>query len=181
MARTFSNHRRQILPALAALLLLALLVAGCSGQEAKPNDVQQAQNQTITLYFVQNTPTDFWLVPELRQIPQQPDMPKAALEELIKGPTDPELNGLIPKETKVLDVTVKNFTAYPNFSSEITRMSVGSSGEALVIASIANTLIKFPGVEQVVILVEGQQLETLAGHVDLTEPIGRNEHLLKLE
>ncbi|MHB1420812.1 MAG: GerMN domain-containing protein [Bacillota bacterium] len=174
------GHGQRILTFLTALLLLSLLISGCSGQGVKPEN-QQVQNQTITLYFVKNTPTDFWLVPELRDIPQQPNMPKAALEELIKGPTDPALNGFIPKATRVIDVTVKDFIAYPNFSQDITRMSVGSSGEALAIAAIANTLIKFPGVEKVRILVDGQPVETLAGHVDLTEPVGRNENQLKLE
>jgi spore germination protein GerM len=136
----------------------------------------QSQEQTITIYRMETTSTEFWLVPQLKQVPRQPDLLKAALEELIKEPSLP-----IPKETRVLEVKVKDFIAYPNFSSEITRLSVGSRGEALVVAAIANTLIKFPGVERVQILVEGKKVESLAGHVDISQPVGRNDAVVRLE
>ncbi|MBC7335343.1 MAG: GerMN domain-containing protein, partial [Clostridia bacterium] len=136
----------------------------------------QPQEETVTLYRLEATPTDFWLVPELKKLPRQPDMLKAALEELIKQPSLP-----IPKETRVLEVKVKDFVAYPSFSPEITRLSVGSKGEALVVAAIANTLTKFPGVERVQILIDGKRVETLAGHVDVSKPVGRNDAVVRLE
>lgn len=187
-----------------ALVLAALtLTAGCAGPGARPEGTDAGtqalekrvseleselsaarkaaeRKEAITLYFVRNLPTEMRLVPEVREVGWQADMPKAGLEELIKGPEDKDLDSLIPRETKVLDVSVRNFIAYANFSPEITRMSVGSTGEALVIAAIANTLIKFPGVEKVQILVDGQKVESLAGHVDVTEPVGRNERFLLL-
>jgi len=102
------------------------------------------------------------------------------MEELIKGPSDKSLQSLIPKDTKINSVSVKDFIAYPDFSREITRLSVGGEGEALILASIANTLIKFPGIEKVQILIDGKKAETLAGHFDISKPIGRNETLLLL-
>lgn len=183
---------RMLLP----LALVALLAApGCSrpnaAEDLKAKNQQLEQRvaelerelaalrnrkETVTLYRIKSTPTDFWLVPELKEISRQPDMLKAALEELIKHPDLP-----IPKETKVIDVKVEDFIAYPNFSREITRLSVGSKGEALVVAAIANTLIKFPGVERVQILVEGRPAESLAGHVDISRPVGRNDEVLWLK
>lgn len=180
-------------------LMLMLFVSGCSRQNTEIKNLEEKnkalesrvreleeqlrdrEKRTITLYFVKTTPRNFWLVPELREISYSSDMLKAALEELIKGPTSQSLTGLIPKETRVLDVKVKDWIAYPDFSKEIYNMNVGSAGEALVLASIANTLIKFPGVEKVRILVEGEEIGTLAGHVELTEPLGRDEHVLLLD
>lgn len=140
----------------------------------------RAGEQLTTLYFVKSTPTEFWLVPELRPVRGE-DPLRAALEELVRGPVSPQLTGLIPRETRVLGVTVRDFIAYPDFSRDITRLAVGSRGEVLVLAAIANTLIKFPGVEKVRILVEGRPVDSLAGHVDLSEPIGRNETVLLLD
>jgi len=184
---------------LMSFLLFIIFLTGCSAQEQGSeierlradnqelkkkvaeleqelkNAKEKLDKEVITLYFVKSTPTDFWLVPELRTVRRQSNILKTALEELIRDKRNP-----IPKETKVIDVTVKNFTAFPNFSREITQLSVGSSGEALVIASIANTLIKFPGVEQVQILVEGKPVESLAGHVDISKPVRRNDQVLLL-
>lgn len=140
--------------------------------------LRAAEEETITLYFAKSTPTELWLVPELRKVSRKPDMLRVALEELIRGPADQSLGGLIPKDTKVIDVAVRDFVAYPNFSAEITRVSVGSRGEALMVASIANTLIKFPGVEKVQIMVDGRKVESLAGHVDISGPVGRDEAVL---
>ncbi|MFA5384193.1 MAG: GerMN domain-containing protein, partial [Eubacteriales bacterium] len=141
---------------------------------------EEAENEQITLYFVKDTSTDFYLVPELRTVRRQSDMPKLAMEELIKGPSDKSLEGIIPENTKVNSVKVKDYVAYPDFSKEITRLSVGGRGEALILASIANTLIKFPGIEKIQILIDGKQAETLAGHYDISKPLGRNESVLLL-
>ncbi|MBC7339263.1 MAG: GerMN domain-containing protein [Firmicutes bacterium] len=61
----------------------------------------------------------------------------------------------------------------------MTRMNVGSLGEALAVAAIVNTLTEFPQIRQVQILVEGKQVESLAGHVDVSRPLTRNEKLIK--
>lgn len=52
-------------------------------------------------------------------------------------------------------------------------------GEALAVAAIVNTLTEFPQIRQVQILVEGKQVESLAGHVDVSRPLTRNEKLIK--
>jgi spore germination protein GerM len=80
---------------------------------------------------------------------------------------------------KVRSVQVKEGTATADFSSDITHMNVGSMGEALAVAAIVNTLTEFPEVRQVQILVEGRKVESLAGHVDVSRPVARNESLVK--
>jgi len=178
------------------IMLALLLSSGCAAENKNTNeleaenrllqekvnelekelsDYKTAEKETITIYYIKNTQNDFVLVPEVKTIEPQPNMLKAALETLIQDKRNP-----FPKDTRVIDVTVKNFIAYANFSQEITKLSVGSRGEELIVASIANTLIKFPGVEKVQILIEGQPVETLAGHVDISKPVGRDESLISL-
>ena len=55
----------------------------------------------------------------------------------------------------------------------------GSTGEELLIGSVVNTLTEFKEVNAVKFLIDGQEVETLSGHMDLSEPIKRMENLMK--
>jgi spore germination protein GerM len=63
-----------------------------------------------------------------------------------------------------------------DFSRELqTNHSGGSAGELLTVYSIVNTLAEnIHGISRVQILVEGNEVETLAGHLDLREPLSPN-------
>lgn len=50
---------------------------------------------------------------------------------------------------------------------------LGSGGEMLLIEAIKKTLFQFQEVDQIEILVNGKQVESLMGHVDLPHPIRR--------
>jgi len=54
----------------------------------------------------------------------------------------------------------------------------GSTGETMTIYSVVNTLTESANVTAVVFMVEGEELESLAGHMDLTGPIERNEDII---
>jgi spore germination protein GerM len=70
--------------------------------------------------------------------------------------------------------------AYVDFSKEIqTKHWGGSSGEAMTIFSVVNSLARLPGVEKVQFLVEGKVQESLVGHADTTQPIAPNWNLVK--
>jgi len=136
--------------------------------------------QTVTLYFIKNTPTEMYLSPVKRRVARTGDLFKETMEELVKGP-DPAsgLGPVLPADTRVLGVTVKDGTAYVDFSPEVRRLNVGSRGEALVLAAIADTLTEFPGVRQVQILVAGKVIESLGGHFAADRPLTRNETVIK--
>ena len=51
---------------------------------------------------------------------------------------------------------------------------LGSGGEDLLLQALTNTLFQFPEVKTVQVLVDGEQVESLMGHVDLPHPIARN-------
>ncbi|MBU5674409.1 GerMN domain-containing protein [Paenibacillus brevis] len=50
---------------------------------------------------------------------------------------------------------------------------LGAGGEALAVEALQNTLFQFQEVESIELLVDGQQVESLMGHVELEYPMTR--------
>ncbi len=85
------------------------------------------------------------------------------LEELLKGPSDNiKFETSINKATKVLAAETKDEGITVNFSKELAVFS-GSMHEAAVVASIVDTMLQFPEVKKVRILIEGQELIAPSG------------------
>jgi len=94
------------------------------------------------------------------------------LEELIEGPEEGGV-ATIPRGTRVLSVVFDDAGGvYVDFSREfVSEHPGGSTGEAFTIRSIVGTLHRnFPDVERVQFLVEGREIESIAGHYDAGEP-----------
>ena len=80
--------------------------------------------------------------------------------------------GYLPKKTRLIgNVTVDKGVATVNFSKEIKDFSGSSTEEKQLLDSIAKTLInKEDKIEAIKITVQGEEIESLGGHFDLTEP-----------
>ncbi|MGE5553879.1 MAG: GerMN domain-containing protein [Betaproteobacteria bacterium] len=129
----------------------------------------------VTLYFFKETGTALQLGTEKRRLFGS-DLPQLALIELVRGPSPGSaLRPVMPRDTIVNSVKIRGGVAYADLGGAVTRLNVGSEGEALVVAAIVNTLTQFPGVNRVQILVNGARVESLAGHVDVSAPLARNE------
>lgn len=138
-----------------------------------------ATEEPAAIFFVETTPTAFSLKPVLCSLPGKGDRHVRALEVLFAGPpSNAGLQGFFSKGTRVLGFTLKNGLATVNLNQEATRINVGSQGEALAIASIVNTLTKFPDVYRVQLLIEGKEVESLAGHVDTTGTFPYNDQVV---
>jgi spore germination protein GerM len=72
-------------------------------------------------------------------------------------------------------------TAYVDFSSDLTKnTSPGIETECLAVYSIVDSITtNIPTVKRVKILIQGQEVETLEGHADLTEPIAPDPSLIR--
>ena len=69
-----------------------------------------------------------------------------------------------------------------DFSKEILKSNVGGSlHEMLLVSSIVNTLTEFPEITSVQLLVEGRKIDTIGGHMDVLDPLRRNESLIRKE
>mgnify|MGYP000315471142 CR=1 FL=1 len=142
--------------------------------------VEKLQAAEVTLYFGRMTATDFFLVPEKRTVNKVEGLPKAALEELIRGPRPGSgLEKLIPEGTKLRNFKVRDGIAYADFSGEIrSRFPGGSRREELLVYSIVNTLTQFPEIQKVQFLIEGEKADTIGGHMGINEPLAREESVI---
>ncbi len=102
------------------------------------------------------------------------------VRELLLGPQTKGLVRTLPPEARLLSIQVTDGTAAVDFSRELqTKHWGGSAGELLTVYSVVNTLTEMPGIERVQFLIEGEKVESLAGHLELTEPVTRDEGYIR--
>lgn len=187
---------------LAALMLtLLLVVAGCSNEATSDkssassssvtqetttssdkkadNKAKTAENITVKLYYPDEQ--GMGLKTESRTIKvDNNDKYTATVKALMVGTKEKGLTNIIPKQAKLNSVTVKKNVAYVDFSQGLVKSFVGgSTGEEMLVGSVVNTLTEFPEINAVQILVDGKKIDSLSGHLDLSEPIKRMKNLLK--
>lgn len=139
----------------------------------------------IQIYFA--AADGMYLAPEKRSIYRSKEIinqMKQAILELIKGPAGEGLIAPVPEGVQLREVYIdKSKTMYVDFSREISKNHKGgSTGEILTVYSIVNTVIKnFPEIRKVQILIEGGQVDTLAGHLDLSTPLSFKDDIIKTE
>ncbi len=95
---------------------------------------------------------------------------KQLLSKLISDPPSPDQRTL-PADATLLDFyLLPDGTAVANFSDTVaSEMPSGILSEQLAVDSIARTLeVNVPGLRRLKILIHGQEVDTLAGNVDLT-------------
>jgi hypothetical protein len=95
---------------------------------------------------------------------------KQVLNTLLAGPVDAELRTLPPDAVLLAFYLLPNGTAIADFSEALaTATPSGIQSEQLAVDSITRTLeANVPKVQRLKILIHGQEVETLAGHLDLT-------------
>jgi len=95
---------------------------------------------------------------------------KQVLNTLLAGPVDAELRTLPPDAVLLAFYILPDGTAIADFSEALaTSIPSGIASEQLAVDSMARTLeANVPQVKRLKILIHGQEVETLAGHVDLT-------------
>ena len=95
---------------------------------------------------------------------------KQVLNTLLAGPVDIELRTLPPDAALLEFYLLPNGTGIADFSEALaTSTPSGIASEQLAVESIARTLeANVPQVKRLKILIHGQEVDTLAGHLDLT-------------
>ena len=149
------------------------------GKEDIITDNSQAEKDKVevVLYFSDNNA--MYLVSEARRVSVKEGerMSKVIVEELLKGPKDKKLLPTLPAEISVLSTETKDGICFVNLSADfMTKVAGGTTGETLAVYSIVNSLCELKDVDKVQILLEGKKIEQL-GHMDLSEPLGRNDNL----
>jgi spore germination protein GerM len=178
---------------LAALLIAALLLGGCSGSdeeiaasedEGAPEEAIVAEardpaaplpRNTVEIYFPSVSSNG--LVGEYRQIfdtANPSDKAKQIVADLISGPAGEGTLRALPPATRLRQAYVlDNGVAYLDFSADLKEdIGGGSMEEILAAYAIINSIVvNIPEVRRVGILVNGRPLATLNGHLDLRRPL----------
>jgi len=130
--------------------------------------------QSVVVVFAD--PSASRLVEEQREIEVPEDKAMRArriLEELARGPDARGSVRALPAGTEIRSVVFNDRGgAFVDFTRELVENHPGgSTGELLTIKSVVQTLARnFPEVEEVTFLVDGREIETIAGHIDATVP-----------
>ncbi len=144
-----------------------------TSENQQPEKTQSAYELKTKIYFSDDQEMN--LIAENLTLADGSDVEKAAQEviaALIAGPKNSSLLPTIPSGTRLLGVKVSNGLATVDFSAELRdNHSGGSSGENMTVYSIVDSLTELKGIDRVQILIEGQKVDTLAGHIDLQEPL----------
>jgi len=128
----------------------------------------------ISLFFA--SPDGSGLVRETAEIDScgsdLADCIQDAVKKLAGGPLG-ELAPTLPSTTVINDVQVRDDTAYLDFGNELADgLPGGSSAEMTAVYSIVDTIsFNFPQIKKVKFLLDGHEVETLKGHIDLRSPI----------
>lgn len=196
------GRQAQLTLVLAALIAIAGIISGCAGSTSRSGqDIQggssnrsssagqdgslvttpakrgdATETMDITLYFGDDQGEK--LVREVRTFPKTESVATSAVEELIKGPTQGGA-ATIPEGVRLLGVSIKDGVADVNLSKEfVDNHPGGSAGERMTVYSVVDTLTELRTVKQVRFLVEGATVDTIAGHMDVSQPIQREESVL---
>lgn len=115
---------------------------------------------------------------ELRERNNDADLYLQIFRELNSGPDNKNLEKTIPPEAELLNYKIENKIIELNFNQEFKDNHWGgSSGELLTVYSLVNSYTSRSEIKAVQIIIEGQKMETLAGHLDLSQPLEFNKRL----
>jgi len=132
---------------------------------------------TVTLYFADDQGR---LRAEKRELPSggaPADRARRLVQALLDGPQS-KLTAVMPPDVSLRALYLgDDGTAYVDFDAGFTRgLNDGSEDALLAVQSLADTLAgNLAEVQRVRILVEGEEVRELGGHLDLSRPFGPTE------
>lgn len=154
----------------ALLLALTLVLVGCAQNKSEPEIKELAK-----VYFVADTPRGFRLFSEVRAFPKSENLIGSVISQLVSGklqPLDPDYRNLWGGTNKVNSIGAVNQIATIDLGK--ISLNVGSEGEMRAIDQIVWTYLELAtAVKAVRFTVDGQLIETFAGHVDTSKEFTR--------
>jgi germination protein M len=184
-------RKRLLFAGLVLLAAAAVYTAYRYGASVRPPQVPVAEDETRTtralpqirevdLYFADVTGRRLSI--ERREVTgeNREDLYARVMEELVNGPEDPIRLRTLPVTTQVRTVYYRDGTVWVDLDSAVRDEHPGGTWtEVLAVYSVVNTLTEnFSDVQWVQILIEGDEHDTLAGHVDISVPLAGRTQLL---
>ncbi len=145
-----------------------------------------AESTTFSVYFMMdaegetNRPGPF-LVPVHREVPHTEGVARAALTELLVGPSEEELeagmSSAIPDGTVLLGVRIENGLATVDLSREY-ESGGGTFSMTARLTQVVHTVTQFRTVDRVTFHLDGEPVEVFSGEgLVLDEPVMRDDYL----
>ena len=162
---------------LVMTMLPAWLGGDTASPAAPPKTAADSRKIHATLFYVADDGSE--LVPVSREVPLGAT-PVEQARRIIEAQLQPAPAGLysaIPAGTSVRAVYLTGKgEAFVDFSHGlVTGQTGGSLDEALTVFTLVDALtVNLPDVSGVQILVDGKEVDTLAGHIDLRHPLKRS-------
>jgi hypothetical protein len=149
-----------------------------AGASAPPPGVPRI---TATLFY--GTEDGLALAPVQREVPlAEGTVPQAReiLNAQFQAAPAPYVS-LIPAGTTLRAFySTERGDAFVDLSSQIASGPGGSSTELLTVYAIVNAVTaNLPAIQRVQILIDGREVDTLSGHVDLRRPLERDQSLVR--
>lgn len=180
------------------MLVLLLAVTGCepteklTGKKGEVKDVTGQKGSVTTevkdpnpltkefvVYRVQKNGEQILIPEKVRYAAGKKTKEEGALEALIHtDPVSKQLMNLFPAGTQVRSVKTDGDTVTVDFNQNFASRGQGSFNERMMVNAIVCTLTEFPEIKKVKFLVEGKDIETISGHMDLLDPLTRNPDVL---
>ncbi len=137
------------------------------------SNVNSFEKTELVLYFSDEAGEK--LVKETRGVVHNVNtsLEKLVIEQLIEGPSRPGMNPTLPKDTKLLNVTVNENVCYINFDSSFLNNTLEVK-EYIPIYSIVNSLAAVSPINKVQITVNGSQDIMFRDSISLNQLFERN-------
>ena len=103
---------------------------------------------------------------------------KLIVEQLMRGPASSKAHATIPKDTKLLGVSVKDGICYVNLDSTFLTEGYNQKPEVAIYSTV-NSIIESGNASRVQILVNGASDVTYKGSIQLDRPLEWNSELIE--
>lgn len=135
-----------------------------------------AETVDVLVYFMQGE----YLAPVRRHVPATKEVAKAAMQELIAGPTGEEkaadFGTTIPDKTLFLGVALNDSVATVDLSKEY-ESGGGTMSMSARLGQVVYTLTQFPSIESVLFKLDGKPIEVFSGEgLILDHPLTRADY-----
>jgi hypothetical protein len=151
-------------------------------QQPQPNTPAAVPKIKATLYFASED--GLHLVPTEREVPLAEGavaQARSILEAQLSAEAQAPLASTIPKGVALRGVFVSDRNeVFVDLDPSIrTAHPGGTMNELMTVYAIVNAVLtNLPNLQEVQILIGGQEADTLAGHVDLRRPLKKNDALV---
>ena len=140
------------------------------------SEINKNKKEEITLYFANKTGDKLKRVYRYVVYNSNISEEKLRLEQLINGPNTNDAFPTINKETKINSVNIKDKVCFIDFDSSFLTQSNNVTVQA-ALYSIVNTATELPGVDRVVISVDGDSSFTYMDY-NISGAYERNEDII---